>query len=87
MAEETAMQRAASWPAQVKDYFERASTRNAARHLASPGSRFARPRLVVIVAVFAFAAYFFVVDAVVNAGDHKVVQYVYEVEGDGCQMK
>ncbi len=67
MAQEVASltQRAAGWPAQVKDYFE--ELRMEMRRVTWPSWKQVRATTaVVIAATFAFAAYFFVVDNIVN---------------------
>ena len=59
------IQRATSWPAQVKNYFEELQTEM--RRVTWPSWKQVRATTaVVIIAVFAFAAYFMVVDEVVN---------------------
>ena len=59
------MQRATTWPGQVKDYFEELQTEM--RRVTWPSWKQVRATTaVVIVAVFAFAAYFMVVDEIVN---------------------
>jgi preprotein translocase subunit SecE len=66
MAEEISVaQKAAGWPAQVKDYIE--ELRLEMRRVTWPAWKQVRATTgVVIAAVFAFAAYFFVVDTVVG---------------------
>jgi preprotein translocase subunit SecE len=66
MAEELSFpQRAAGWPAQVKDYFEELHLEM--KRVTWPAWKQVRATTaVVIVAVFAFAAYFWVVDFVVG---------------------
>ncbi len=60
------IQRAAGWPIQVKNYFEELQMEM--RRVTWPSWKQVRATTgVVIVAVFAFAAYFAVVDKVVNA--------------------
>jgi preprotein translocase subunit SecE len=60
------IQRAAGWPIQVKDYFEELQMEM--RRVTWPSWKQVRSTTaVVIVAVFAFAAYFAVVDQVVNS--------------------
>jgi preprotein translocase subunit SecE len=72
MAEEQSLtQRATSWPAEVKDYFDELHL-EMKRVTWPPWKQVRATTLVVIVAVFAFAAYFMVVDAVVDAGINKV---------------
>jgi preprotein translocase subunit SecE len=60
------IQRAAGWPLQVKNYFEELQLEM--RRVTWPSWKQVRATtMVVIVAVFAFAAYFALVDKVVNA--------------------
>ena len=68
MAEEMSFpQRAASWPVRFKAYIEDLQVEM--RRVTWPSWKQVRgTTVVVIIAVFAFAGYFFVVDAVVNAG-------------------
>jgi preprotein translocase subunit SecE len=74
MAEELSMsfpQKAASWPAQVKDYFQELQLEM--KRVSWPSWKQVRATTaVVIVAVFAFAAYFLVVDSLVQAGLKRV---------------
>jgi preprotein translocase SecE subunit len=71
MADETTMQRVASWPVQFREYVGELQLEM--RRVTWPSWKQVRATtLVVIVAVFAFSAYFFVVDAVVNAGIQKL---------------
>jgi preprotein translocase subunit SecE len=57
------IQRASSWPVHVKDYFEELQTEM--RRVTWPSWKQVRATtLVVIVAVFAFAAYFAVIDQI-----------------------
>jgi preprotein translocase subunit SecE len=57
------LQRASSWPVGVKNYFEELQAEM--RRVTWPGWKQVRATtLVVIIAVFAFAAYFAVVDEV-----------------------
>ena len=59
------MERAGQWPAQTKNYFE--ELQQEMRRVTWPSWKQVRATtLVVIVAVFAFAAYFFVVDELVG---------------------
>jgi preprotein translocase subunit SecE len=59
------IQRASGWPAQVKNYFEELQLEM--RRVTWPSWKQVRATTgVVIVAVFAFAAYFAVVDQVVS---------------------
>jgi preprotein translocase subunit SecE len=73
MAEEQSLtQKAASWPAQVKEYFE--DLQLEMRRVTWPAWKQVRATTgVVIVAVFAFAAYFFVVDNIVSASITKLL--------------
>ncbi len=66
MADELSFpQRAASWPASVKNYVEELQLEM--KRVTWPSWKQVRgTTAVVIAAVFAFAAYFFVVDAIVN---------------------
>jgi preprotein translocase subunit SecE len=60
------IQRASGWPAQVKNYFEELQTEM--RRVTWPSWKQVRATTtVVIVAVFAFAAYFMLVDEIVNS--------------------
>ena len=57
------IQRASTWPVQVKDYFEELQTEM--RRVTWPSWKQVRATtIVVIIAVFAFAAYFAVVDQI-----------------------
>ena len=59
------MERAGQWPAQLKNYFE--ELKQEMRRVTWPTWKQVRATtMVVIVAVFAFAAYFAVVDAAVG---------------------
>ena len=69
-------QRAAGWPARVKEYIE--ELRLEMRRVTWPQWKQVRATTgVVIVAVFAFAAYFAVVDAVVG----KSIQKLFDTFG------
>ncbi len=58
--------RALAWPGQVRAYID--DLRMEMRKVSWPSTKQVRDTtLVVIIAVFAFAAYFFVVDSVVNS--------------------
>jgi len=72
MSEETSVSRGvASWPMQVKDYFD--DLHLEMKHVTWPAWKQVRATTgVVIFAVFAFAAYFAVVDAVVGRGIQKL---------------
>jgi preprotein translocase subunit SecE len=74
MAEElSTMQQVASWPASVKNYVEELQLEM--KRVTWPSWKQVRATTaVVIAAVFAFAAYFFVVDAVVNRGIQKLFE-------------
>jgi preprotein translocase subunit SecE len=73
MAEELSLtQKAVSWPMQVKEYFEELHL-EMKRVTWPPWKQVRATTVVVIVAVFGFAAYFMVVDAMVNAGIQKIV--------------
>jgi len=66
------IQRAAGWPIQVKDYFEELQMEM--RRVTWPSWKQVRSTTaVVIVAVFAFAAYFEVVDQVVSTVINKLI--------------
>jgi preprotein translocase subunit SecE len=66
------IQRASGWPAQVKNYFEELQMEM--RRVTWPSWKQVRATTaVVIAAVFAFAAYFFVVDDVVNNAINKLI--------------
>jgi len=68
MAEEQSLsQKAAGWPAQVKDYFQELQLEM--KRVTWPSWKQVRATTgVVIIAVFAFAAYFAVVDTLVSEG-------------------
>jgi len=72
MAEETSItQRASGWPAQFKDYID--ELRLEMRRVTWPAWKQVRATTgVVIAAVFAFSAYFFVVDTLVGKGVTKL---------------
>jgi preprotein translocase subunit SecE len=74
MAEATSMtQKAAAWPARVKDKFE--ELQHEMKLVTWPSWKQVRATTgVVLAAVFAFGAYFFVIDNVIN----KLVQRVYD---------
>ena len=64
-------QKAAGWPAQVKNYVD--ELRMEMRRVTWPPWKQVRATtVVVIVSVFAFAAYFMVVDTAVDAGIQKI---------------
>jgi preprotein translocase subunit SecE len=65
------MQRAGSWPVRVKNYFEELQMEM--RRVTWPSWKQVRATtVVVIIAVFAFAAYFAVVDEVVSSAIQKL---------------
>jgi len=65
------LQRASTWPVRVKNYFEDLQTEM--RLVTWPSWKQVRATTaVVIVAVFAFAAYFMVVDEIVNSAITKL---------------
>jgi preprotein translocase subunit SecE len=66
------IQRASSWPVRVKNYFEELQMEM--RRVTWPSWKQVRATTgVVIAAVFAFAAYFFVVDDIVNNAINKLI--------------
>ena len=72
MAEETSlMTRAAAWPAQTKNYFEELHL-EMKRVTWPPWKQVRATTAVVIVAVFAFAAYFALVDSIVGRAIQKL---------------
>ena len=65
------MQRAAAWPVRFKSYVEELQLEM--RRVTWPSWKQVRATTgVVIVSVFAFAAYFFVVDRIVSTGVNKL---------------
>lgn len=72
MAEETSLAtRAAGWPAQTKNYFEELHTEM--KRVTWPAWKQVRATTaVVIVSVFAFAAYFALVDAICGRAIQKL---------------
>ncbi len=72
MAEEVStLQKAAGWPAQFREYV--GELRLEMRRVTWPNWKQVRgTTIVVIISVFAFSAYFFIVDAIVNAGVQKL---------------
>ena len=74
MAEElSTMQKAATWPANVKNYVEELQLEM--KRVTWPSWKQVRATTaVVIAAVFAFAAYFFVVDAIVLRAVNKLFE-------------
>ena len=72
MAEEQSLtQKATGWPAEIKDYFDELHL-EMKRVTWPPWKQVRATTIVVIVAVFAFAAYFMVVDSLVDAGIQKI---------------
>jgi preprotein translocase subunit SecE len=72
MAEEQSLtQKATSWPGEIKDYFDELHM-EMKRVTWPPWKQVRATTLVVIVAVFAFAAYFLVVDTLVGTGVDKL---------------
>lgn len=66
------IQRASGWPVRVKSYFEELQMEM--RRVTWPSWKQVRATTaVVIAAVFAFAAYFFVVDDIVNNAINKLI--------------
>jgi preprotein translocase subunit SecE len=66
------IQRASGWPVRVKNYFEELQMEM--RRVTWPSWKQVRATTaVVIAAVFAFAAYFFVVDDIVNNAINKLI--------------
>jgi len=71
-APETFIQRATSWPVTVKNYFEELQLEM--RRVTWPSWKQVRATTtVVIIAVFAFAAFFMVVDDIVNGAITKLI--------------
>jgi preprotein translocase subunit SecE len=74
MNEELSMtQKAAGWPAELKNYFEELQL-EMKRVTWPPWKQVRATTGVVVVAVFAFSAYFFVVDFVVS----RMIQKVFD---------
>ena len=65
------LQRAAAWPARTKDYFEELQL-EMRRVTWPPWKQVRATTTIVIVSVFAFAAYFALVDQVVGTGINKL---------------
>ena len=66
------IQRASGWPVRMKNYFEELQMEM--RRVTWPSWKQVRATtLVVIAAVFAFAAYFFVVDDIVGSAINKLI--------------
>jgi preprotein translocase subunit SecE len=66
--------KAGSWPQQTKSYIE--DVRAEMRHVSWPSWKQVRATTgVVIAAVFLFAAYFAVVDAIVNTAIQRIMNY------------
>ena len=67
------IQRAAAWPIRLKNYYEELQTEM--RRVTWPSAKQVRATtVVVLIAVFAFAAYFFVVDDIVS----RIVQKLFD---------
>jgi preprotein translocase subunit SecE len=67
------MQRVAQWPAQTRSYFE--DLQNEMRRVTWPSWKQVRATTVVVIgAVFAFAAYFALVDLLVGRGVNKLFE-------------
>jgi len=67
------MQRVAQWPAQTRSYFE--DLQSEMRRVTWPSWKQVRATTAVVIgAVFAFAAYFAVVDMVVGRGVNKLFE-------------
>ena len=67
------MQRVAQWPAQTRSYFE--DLQNEMRRVTWPSWKQVRATTVVVIgAVFAFAAYFALVDMLVGRGVNKLFE-------------
>lgn len=65
------IQRAGTWPVRMKNYFEELQAEM--RRVTWPSWKQVRATtVVVIIAVFAFAAYFMVVDEIVNSAVQKL---------------
>ncbi len=68
------LSKAVGWPQRTKSYIE--EVRNEMKRVSWPNWKQVRATTgVVIAAVFLFAAYFFVVDAIVNAAITKIINY------------
>lgn len=68
------LSKAASWPQQTKSYIEEVKAEM--RHVSWPSWKQVRATTgVVIAATFLFAAYFFVVDAIVSSAITKIMNY------------
>ncbi len=68
------MERAGQWPAQTKNYFE--ELQQEMRRVTWPTWKQVRATTgVVIAAVFVFAAYFAVVDALIGNGITKIFEF------------
>jgi preprotein translocase subunit SecE len=73
MEANTFMQRVAQWPAQTKNYFE--DLQSEMRRVTWPSWKQVRATTgVVIAAVFAFAAYFALVDLLFGRGINKLFE-------------
>ena len=62
------------WLDKIKDYFDDLQRGDAPRHLAVSRKQVQATTAVVIVAVFAFAAYFAVVDLLLGRGINQIFQ-------------
>ena len=68
------LSKAASWPQQTKSYIDEVKAEM--RHVSWPSWKQVRATTgVVIAATFLFAAYFFVVDAVVSSTITRIMNY------------
>jgi preprotein translocase subunit SecE len=68
------LSKAVAWPQRTKSYFD--DIRTEMKRVSWPPWKQVRATTgVVIAAVFLFAAYFFVVDAIVNSAITKVINY------------
>jgi preprotein translocase subunit SecE len=73
MSEANSMQRIGAWPTRVKDYFE--ELQHEMKLVTWPSWKQVRATTsVVLAAVFAFGAYFFLIDNIIG----KVIQRVYD---------
>ena len=76
MEAQNTVSKVGSWPARAKDYIE--DLKQEMRRVTWPSAKQVRATTgVVIATVFAFAAYFFVVDALIGRG----ITRVYEALG------
>ena len=74
MPEELTMtQKAAAWPAQIKDYYQELQLEM--KRVTWPSWKQVRATTAVVIAsVFAFSLYFFVVDAIIGRGITKLFE-------------